>query len=374
MGHGGEGDKENILIQYKTLHSYEAFSEWKAQEERLTQSSFVQRTGTKRSTITEVTYFYYNRQGMYSPQGLGKRMTTCKLGKPCTAYIKCTKYVKTNSVSIEYCTVHSHETEIRHLRITDDLRQSIAAKLQMGIPIDKILDDVRDNVWSTKGREHLISKQDIRNIGTCYSIDGVQRHTNDAVSVQAWVEELQNCDYNPVLLYKMQGVEDDAFERDDFVLSIQTKFQYEILKKFGKITVCIDSTHQTNHYSYVLNTLMVIDEYGEGIPVAYLLCNRETGDILKMFFSAIKARVGPLEPEVFMTDDAPQYFSAWQHVFGKGSKTKKLLCRWHLDKTWRKAIKEKITETDKKPTYITTYWFFSMRVTLLNSIRNFKVF
>ena len=36
MGHGGEGDKENILIQYKTLHSYEAFSEWKAQEERLT--------------------------------------------------------------------------------------------------------------------------------------------------------------------------------------------------------------------------------------------------------------------------------------------------------------------------------------------------
>ena len=76
-------------------------------------------------------------------------------------------------MSIEYCTVHSHETEIRHLRITYDLRQSIAAKLQMGIPIDKILDDVRDNVWSTKGREHLISKQDIRNIGTCYSIDGV---------------------------------------------------------------------------------------------------------------------------------------------------------------------------------------------------------
>ena len=138
-----------------------------------------------------------------------------------------------------------------------------------------------------------------------------------------------------MLLYKVQGVEDDAFEKDDFVLSIQTKFQFEMLKKFGNITVCIDSTHQTNHYSYLLNTLMVVDEYGEGIPVAYLLCNRETGEIQKVFFSAIKARIGPLEPEVFMTDDAPQYFSAWQHVFGKSSKTKKLLCRWHLDKTWR---------------------------------------
>ena len=350
--HSGEGDKVNI-VQYKTLPSYEAFSEWKAGEERLTQSSFVQRSGTKRATATEVTYFYCNRQGTYSPKGQGKRMTkkkgTCKLGNPCTAYIKCTKDVKTESVSIEYCTVHSHEPEIRHLRVTDDLRRSIAVKLQMGVPIDKILDDVRDNVWSTKGREHLINKQDIRNIGTQYCIDGVQRHTNDAVSVQAWIEELQKSDYNPVLLYKMQGVEDDIFEKDDFVLSIQTKFQFEMLKKFGNNTICIDSTHQTNHYSYPLNTMMVIDEYGEGVPVAYLLSNRETGDILKKIFNAIFARVGPLQPEVFMSDDAPQYFSAWQCVFGESTQTKKLLCRWHLDKTWRKAVKDKITEMDKKP-------------------------
>lgn len=219
----------------------------------------------------------------------------------------------------------------------------------MGIPIDRILDYVRDNVWSNIGREHLISKQDIRNIGTQYNVDYVQRHSNDAVSVQAWVKELQNSDYNPVLLYKVQGIEDVVFEKDDFVLSIQTKFQLEMLKKFGNFTVCIDSTHQTNHYGYPLNTLMVIDEYGEGIPVAYLLSNRETGDVLKVFFSAVKAQVGHLEPEVFMTDDAPQYFSSWQHVFGQSSRTKKLLCRWHLDKAWRKAVKEKIKETDMKP-------------------------
>lgn len=127
--HGGADDKENILIQYEVLPNYEAFCKWKAEEERLTQSSFVRKSGTKRSTETEVTYFYCNRHGAYTPKGHGKRMIkkkgTCKLGKPCTAYIKCTKDIKTNSVSIEYCTNHSHETEIRHLRITDDLRQSI---------------------------------------------------------------------------------------------------------------------------------------------------------------------------------------------------------------------------------------------------------
>ena len=190
----GQGDKENIVIQYKTLPSYEAFIKWKAQEERHSQSSFVQHSGTKRSTTAEVTYLYCNRHGTYHPKGHDKRMTkmkgTNKLGSPCTAFIKCTKDDKTEMVTIEYCTVHSHDTEIGHLRITNDLRESIAAKLHTGIPIDNILDEVRDNMCSTKGREHLISKQDIRNIGTQYSVDGVQRHTNDAVSVHAWIEKL----------------------------------------------------------------------------------------------------------------------------------------------------------------------------------------
>lgn len=188
--------------------------------------------------------------------------------------MKCTKYVKTGVISVEYCTDHSHETLIRHLRITEDLRESIAVKLHSGIPIDKILDDMRDNVWHIQGREHLMSKQDIRNIGTQYCVDGVQRHTNDAVSVQAWVEELQNCEYDPILLFKMQDEQDD-----NFILAIQTKFQFEMRIKFGNGTLCIDSTHQTNHYSYLLNTLMTVDEYGEGIPVAYLISNRESRDI-----------------------------------------------------------------------------------------------
>ena len=151
----------------------------------------------------------------------------------------------------------------------------------------------------------------------------------------------------------MQGVDsvDGAvFGKDDFAVSIQTKFQFEMLKKFGNATVCIDSTRQTNYYSYLLNTLMVVDEYVEGIPVAYLLSNRESGDVIKAFFDTIKARVGPLEPEVFMSDDAPQYFSTLTHVFGASTKTKKLLCRWHLDRTWRKAVKDKVMEADKKPT------------------------
>ena len=353
-----KADKENALVQYKTLPNYHSFLEWKAEEEKRTKSSFVQKCGTKRSKSAEITHFYCNRDGQYRSKGHGTRMVkfkgTNKLGTPCTAYLKCTKDTDTEMVSVEYCTVHSHETQIGHLRLTNDLRASVATKLQMGVPLDIILDEVRNNVSCVLGREHLITKQDIRNIGTQYNVDGVQKHTNDALSVKVWVEELTNSsDYNPILLYKMQGMLTDelpTLEKDDFVLAVQTKFQFEMLKKFGNDTVCIDSTHQTNHYSYLLNTLMVIDEYGEGIPVAFLISNRESSDVISVFFSSIKYRIGQLEPAVFMTDDAPQYFSSWVNISGQSSNTKKLLCRWHIDRTWRKAVKEKVVEAEHKVT------------------------
>ena len=46
-----------------------------------------------------------------------------------------------------------------------------------------------------------------------------------------------------------------------------------------------------------------------------------------------------------MSDDADNYFNAWKAVFGEGD-TKKILCAWHIDRTWRKALVE--TVRDKK--------------------------
>ncbi len=92
---------------------------------------------------------------------------------------------------------------------------------------------------------------------------------------------------------------------------------------------------------------MVIDEFGEGIPVAFMISNRETGDVIEAFYTAaIKDRAGALKPAIFMSDDAPQYFSAW---LGECHSTKKLLCRWHLDRTWQRAINDKV-EKEEQPT------------------------
>ena len=108
--------------------------------------------------------------------------------------------------------------------------------------------------------------------------------------------------------------------------------------------VCVDATHGTSIYTFFLVTMLTMDEYGEGIPVAWMLSNREDAMALHTFFTSIKTACGDIEAAWFMSDDAEQYFNAWKGVFTV-SKTNKLLCNWHVHQSWRKAIHQYIKDT-----------------------------
>ena len=71
--------------------------------------------------------------------------------------------------------------------------------------------------------------------------------------------------------------------------------------------------------------------------MGWMLSNKEDKQMLIQFFRAIKQRVGNIIPQWFMTDDAEQYHNAWVEVFGE-SNTRKILCVWHVDRVWRKAL------------------------------------
>ena len=94
------------------------------------------------------------------------------------------------------------------------------------------------------------------------------RHAEDAISVDLLVKELQLESYNPIIAYKPQGVtvpELPTLPKDGFVLAIQTEFQRDMYRQYANTVICIDSTHKTNAYDFKLVTLLVVDEYGEGI-------------------------------------------------------------------------------------------------------------
>ena len=63
--------------------------------------------------------------------------------------------------------------------MSSNARLDIARKLQIGVAVERILDDIRDTCDGGINHEHLITRQDIRNIKLQYNIEGVMRHKND---------------------------------------------------------------------------------------------------------------------------------------------------------------------------------------------------
>ncbi len=127
----------------------------------------------------------------------------------CSAYIKAIKCLKTGSVSITYIPYHyNHDKKLGHLRLSKTTKQSVAEKLKEGVSVRHIIDGYRDSeINQGIFRDHLLQKKTSIIICKMFNIDGIQKHSNDFVSVASIVAEMQTLDYNPILLYKQQGEE-----------------------------------------------------------------------------------------------------------------------------------------------------------------------
>ena len=96
----------------------------------------------------------------------------------------------------------------------------------------------------------------------------ITRHKDDATSVTIIVEELRQEPHNPILLFKPQGsscTEFPLIHHDGFLLIMQTEFQKELYSKYAHTVLCVDSTHGTNSYRFLLLTCMVVDDFKKGI-------------------------------------------------------------------------------------------------------------
>ena len=323
-------------------------------------SSFVLQSSPKQRDNYIIYYYYCNRTGTFTSRGNGKRSLkqqgTSKLGGYCTAYIRVKEY-ECGKVEAEICDHHMHEKKLVHLPLSDSVRKMIAAKLQDGVSVSSILDFIRDNVEGQLGRRELITHQDICNIRHQYNIEGIKFDADDAKSVSLWVQYFNSycVNDNPVLLYKSQGTEPDGdlkdLNKDDFIICVQTPFQADMLREFGSEAVCVDSTHGTNVYDFKLITVIVLDELGEGIPVAWMISNREDALALMPFFRKIKQKCGDISAKVFMSDDADNFYNAWKSTFTVAN-TKKLICAWHVDRSWRRSLQKHInTVSDQANVY-----------------------
>ncbi|GFS44540.1 MULE domain-containing protein [Trichonephila inaurata madagascariensis] len=214
------------------------------------------------------------------------------------------------------------------MKITKEEKEDIARKLENKIPVEAILDDIRNSMNLKPERIHLITRQDIKDIKEEYNIssDGVL-DSNDVVSVNKWVEGLKNREDSPIVIFKDQNIFDEnlypGMKAEDLLLVIMNASQKDMLKFYGNDTICLDFTHGMNAYRFDLVTLLVLDDKREGFPAAFILSNRQDSTALTLAFAAIKEHTC-ISPRVLMTDDSESFFNAWKTVFGVPEK--RLLC------------------------------------------------
>lgn len=271
------------------------------------------------------------------------RKDSMKINAYCPSRIKAL-VAPQGKVEVQFCSTHiGHDNSIEHLRLTKTQRANLAAKIRDGVSIDTIMDELEENLLNGLQRKYIVERKDLMNIIQEFKLDKTVVHKNDAFSVDLWVQgQRKNGEYDMVLFYKAQGCEDWETYLDDrdFMIVLMTKYQEELLLRFGTEKILIDSTHGTTEYDFQLTTLMTVDEYGAGFPGAFCISNRIDSTAMKIFFDAVKKRTGVITTEVFMSDDAPAYYNAW--VLTMGSCKHQLLCSWHVDRAWRTQTKLKV--------------------------------
>lgn len=294
-------DKE-VKIEFQSL---EEFLSWKSAEEQLTTSSWVKYTSSKCTSAGKKSYYVCHRSGEYSSKSAGirtlKAQGSNRISGTCPSTINVLER-KDGKVEVIYLkTHHGHSFSLHDMgkmRLTDGERKIIAGKLKEGVTVTRILHDIRDSITGKNvefRRIHLITRQDIVNVQRGFGIGREEQlHAIDSTSVNLWVSKMQS-EGNTVLLFKQQGQDDPKgiLSRDDFVLVIMTPAQKDMLVKYGMNSyICVDSTHGTTGYDFQLTTVLVVDEFCAGFPVAFCFSTKIDYSTMFQFFSVLKRVLG----------------------------------------------------------------------------------
>ncbi|RUS72756.1 hypothetical protein EGW08_019474, partial [Elysia chlorotica] len=149
--------------------------------------------------------------------------------------------------------------------------------------------------------------------------EAIERDKDDNLSLKSHVKDFIGYlpeNVNPIIMYKNQGKEMKTLQKEDIILAIQTPFQKEMMKDYGKKCLCVDLTRRREDDKYHLYSVLVFVEGEVEVPVAWLITNRSDSLVLALFFKILRMNTGPLHTEIFIGDIAASFYKSWSLHFG----------------------------------------------------------
>ncbi|KAJ4432882.1 hypothetical protein ANN_21521, partial [Periplaneta americana] len=161
------------------------FSIWKANEEKEKRAHFVTHTGAKRLVDGTIRWYYVcYRSATFQSKGKGSRQLksqgSCKIGHSCLATMEVTENLNAE-IHVTYFSAHyGHSFDVAHSLLSAEEKSSIAGKLAEGVPLQTVLDHIRNAATGDLARIHIVTKLDLHNIMANFNINHSERlHQND---------------------------------------------------------------------------------------------------------------------------------------------------------------------------------------------------
>lgn len=332
------------------------FDEWKKNVEKSTISQFV-RTHISRSVSGTVTTFTCHRSGILKGRPRKLRRTKLngskKVGGLCPAQISVRQSRNDKACAVSYIKTHlghpvGDEKELGYVFLSREERLRVAEKIAAGVPFERILDDITSPDVGGD-RLKLINRQDLVNISLAHKLKKQPFRGNlfeqPAVDVEAFVREYADS----ILLYKKPDEVVDprhpSLAADDFVLIIMTELQREMLRSYGNNVVAVDGARAATGCQFVLQSVLVLDEYREAFPAAFAISNRADETVLDIFLTCVREKVGVLRPSTLVTSMQQSCYESWRRIMATPGQ--RLYCTWHVNQAWLEQLKQ-VTNKEKQ--------------------------
>lgn len=341
----------NIALKNLVFSNYEDFKTWKEELEQKEKVSFVKERGLvykkSRNSCYSKSVYICHRSGYFKERGKGlrklKHQGTNKINAYCPAEIKILIY-NNGICKITYSETHvGHKNDLDHLKLTPTERKVLADKIASKVPFQSILQEIRNSGKGEKlGRFQLVNKKDLYNIEASFKLQSnAIRHSSNEGNIEAWIAE----NNNSILIHKARGVTCEQFPQlktEDFILCIMNSDQMEILNRFNGYCICADYIKDSNNNlgqnCNDFHILIVLDEWKQAIPCAFMLTNRSEQDVFQVFFQLIKNASGiSIKTKLFISDTSEIFYNAWvgtmiepeQRFFGS----------WFVKNCWKDGLK-----------------------------------
>lgn len=322
---------------------------WKEEFERQEKSRFVKKSGSRvRDEGVRVAYYYCSRSGSYVSCSRGikssKKKGTSKSSHHCTASLTCIE-MPDGKVEVKVCSTHyGHDSNLQHLRLTLSEKYQIAEQLNLGVPREVILDNLRSSASSDIEKIHLINLKDIKNIEKAFGIQAVshEKSTDMYSNLKTWVSSMQSTEHCPILYYDEGGT--SHTNSYDVTISLLTTGQIDMLNKFGNGGIFYVARYSTSNkiswnnqsnrpVELYVTTLMLIDDMNEAIPVSFMVTNKNNPRKYLKFFESLKAKVPDISANALFTDDEKDVYTLWCLVFKE--EPRHLWSNRFVDSDWR---------------------------------------